>query len=135
MRERKIANKEAYKLIIPKMIIRIILGICFIIFWNKFVNVSTNYRLLEKGLFFVGIYLLVMAWFNYLRLDGIAFKRNKRKEKKESLKKGLGDYLEEEASKIEVDQEDQREDLLLTALANIGTALIFLIPAILLAYS
>jgi hypothetical protein len=120
---------------IYKIASRAFLGITFSLLWNYFINENETYIMAEKTFFFVGVVLLTMAWFNYLKLDGISIgmarKGNKGKDKSGHQSKNIIDFLEEEVTSDELDEEDE---ILSAIIANIFTGICFLIPSIIAIY-
>lgn len=125
---------EIKLVILNKVITRVVLGTLFIFTWNKFVSNGTNFRILEKNLFFVGVFLFAMAWFNYLRLDGVGISTRKAGKNRKKNHKGLAEFLEEEAKSHNSDTEDYVADGIAALIANIGSGILFVIPALILGY-
>ena len=90
---------------IYKITSRAFLGITFSLLWNHFTNKNETYIMVEKAFFFVGVVLLTMAWFSYLKLDGISIgmarKGNKGKDKSGHQSKNIIDFLEEDVTSDE----------------------------------
>ncbi|WP_353097461.1 hypothetical protein [Tissierella praeacuta] len=118
---------------IYKIILRVFLGVTFSLLWNHFINKNKIHIMVEKSFFFVGTVLLTMAWFNYLKLDGISITRkgNKGKDKSGRQSKNIIDFLEEEVTNDELEEDDE---LLSAIIANILTGICFLTPSIIAIY-
>ncbi len=120
---------------IYKITSRAFLGITFSLLWNHFTNKNETYIMVEKAFFFVGVVLLTMAWFSYLKLDGISIgmarKSNKRKDKSGHQSKNIIDFLEEDVTSDELEEDDE---ILSAMIANIFTGICFLIPSIIAIY-
>lgn len=120
---------------IYKVISRIFLGVTFSLLWNHFINKNQIYIMGERPFFLVGVILLAMAWFNYLKLDGISItmvrKDNKRKDVSKYQSRKLIDILEEEVISYELEKEDE---ILSAIIANVLTGICFLIPSIIIMY-
>ncbi|WP_143598554.1 hypothetical protein [Tissierella sp. P1] len=120
---------------IYKITSRAFLGITFSLLWNHFTNKNETYIMVEKAFFFVGVVLLTMAWFSYLKLDGISIgmarKGNKGKDKSGHQSKSIIDFLEEDVTSDELEEEDE---ILSAMIANIFTGICFLIPSIIAIY-
>ena len=70
---------------IYKIVTRVFLGTTFALLWNFLISKNQTYIMAERSFFFVGVVLLAMAWFNYLRLDGfsvIKIKKDKKRKNK-----------------------------------------------------
>lgn len=120
---------------IYKITSRAFLGITFSLLWNHFTNKNETYIMVEKAFFFVGVVLLTMAWFSYLKLDGISIgmarKSNKGKDKSGHQSKNIIDFLEENVTSDEIEEDDE---ILSAMIANIFTGICFLIPSIIAIY-
>ena len=120
---------------IYKITSRAFLGITFSLLWNHFTNKNETYIMVEKAFCFVGVVLLTMAWFSYLKLDGISIgmarKGNKGKDKSGHQSKSIIDFLEEDVTSDELEEEDE---ILSAMIANIFTGICFLIPSIIAIY-
>lgn len=118
---------------IYKIISRIFLGVTFSLFWNHFINKNETHIMVEKAFFFVGVVLLTMAWFNYIKLDGVSMTRigNRGKDKTGHKSKNIIDFLEEEVTSDELEECDE---LLSAIIANILTGICFLTLSIIAIY-
>lgn len=120
---------------IHKITSRGFLGIAFSLLWKYFINKNETYLMDEKAFFFAGAVLLTMAWFNYLKLDGISIgmarKGNKGKDKSGHQSKNIIDFLQEDVASGELEEEDE---ILSAIIANIFTGICFLIPSIIVMY-
>jgi hypothetical protein len=121
---------------IYKITSRAFLGITFSLLWNHFINENETYIMAEKAFFLVGAVLLTMAWFNYLKLDGISIgmaarKGNKGKDESGHQSKNIIDFLEEDVTSDELEED---EEILSAIIANIFTGICFLISSIIAIY-
>ncbi|WP_313758757.1 hypothetical protein [Tissierella sp.] len=120
---------------IYKIISRAFLGITLSLLWNHFINECETYIMVEKVFFFIGVVLLTMAWFNYLKLDGVsvgmARKSREGKDKSSYQSKNIIGFLEGEVTSDELEEKDE---VLSAIIANILTGICFLIPSIIVMY-
>lgn len=118
---------------IYKIILRAFLGVAFSLLWNHFINKNETHIMVEKAFFFVGVVLLTMAWFNYIKLDGVSMTRigNKGKDKSGYQSKNIIDFLEKEVTSDELEEGDE---LLSAIIANILTGICFLTFSIITIY-
>ncbi|WP_312668164.1 hypothetical protein [Tissierella praeacuta] len=118
---------------IYKIISRAFLGITLSLLWNHFINEGETYIMVEKVFFFIGVVLLTMAWFNYLKLDGVSIgmvrKSRQEKDKSSYKPKNIIDFLEGEVTSDELEEKDE---VLSALIANILTGICFLIPSIII---
>lgn len=113
-----------------KVIARIILGGIFSIIWILFLKKKVTYRkfsyIVGEPIFFTGAILLTLAWFNYLKLDGISLGWKKREDQAKNSKGPILDLEEKSAILAEAD------DSLASFWANATTGLAFLLGALLI---
>lgn len=113
-----------------KAIARIILGGIFSIIWILFLKKKVTYRkfsyIVGEPIFFTGAILLTLAWFNYLKLDGISLGWKKRGDQAKNSKGSILDLEEKSAILAEAD------DSLASFWANATTGLAFLLGALLI---
>lgn len=68
---RKIYKKYMIRPIIYKAFPRIIIGMLVAGLWNRFVNANQWRDMLGDAFMLVGIFFVALAWFSFLRLDGM----------------------------------------------------------------
>ena len=56
-------------LILQKCIIKIVIGLILSFLWAQYLRVSTAMTMAEFPMIFLGAFYLMLAWFNYLKLD------------------------------------------------------------------
>lgn len=85
--------------IIYKTIVRFAAGLCLSLLWNRYLNVNKLFSITEYAFFAVGFVLLVMAWVNYLKLDGMRIhymgENRKQKKKKNHSTSAMIDFTDE----------------------------------------
>ncbi len=59
-------------LILQKCIIKIVIGLILSFLWAQYLRVSTAMTMAEFPMIFLGAFYLMLAWFNYLKLDGVS---------------------------------------------------------------
>ena len=59
------------KPIFYKSFYKFVLAMVPILLWDRFVNVKKYYSILDTGFFIAGVFYLMLAWMNYLKLDGM----------------------------------------------------------------
>jgi hypothetical protein len=120
---------------IYKIVTRVFLGTTFALLWNFLISKNQTYIMAERSFFFVGVVLLAMAWFNYLRLDGFSVikikKDKKRKNKPEHQSKSTIDFVDEEVTIHELEKKDE---IITAMIANAFTGLCFLIPSAIISF-
>ena len=118
--------------IISKVLTKFAIGLILSILWDRFINASAQFMMVKHVFFFFGLIYLGLAWFNFLKMDGMKFhylnedrhKDNKPKHKQ----KAMVDFTDEDRD--DIDSFDSDEKLLAAFLSNIITGLFFMIPCL-----
>lgn len=110
--------------------ISIALVLCLL--WDRFINRDQYYSLVEFAFFVVGIFFLALAWFQYLRLDGLRFhhlleEKKEKKKKKQHFTKDIIDFADEKI--ISFSELSDEERVVCRFLGDLLCAALFLIPA------
>ena len=117
---RKRYQRHMLRPIIYMTFTRAILGLTAALLWNEFVNIESVLPMRTFAFLFLGVFLLVMGWLSYLRLDGIkvpAFDKQlfewKRKPKR--TYGDMSDYVSENVVSFEELEEDEKNACRLAA--------------------
>ena len=135
-RIKQMYHKYMIRPIIYQCISRLVIVITLGMVWVKFVNQRENATLI--GYFFpiAGFLLLAIAWFRYLRLDGVtitAVKKEKKPKKRFAFKTMIDHTREDVISFSGMDDRDRMACMLLVNLIDgLLLLLIWLISEILL---
>lgn len=122
-------------LIIQKCIIKILIGLILSFLWAKYLRLSTVMTMAEFPMIFLGAFYLMLAWFNYLKLDGVSIIpghiKQKPLPKSKAKTKQMMDYIDTE---IQDDPEIkpiqlQQAKLISNVICGIG----FVIPSAIMA--
>ena len=118
--------------ILYKIITRFGIGLILAILWDRFLNVKNLFSMSDYAFFTVGFFFLALAWFNYLKIDGLKIKHvnmnePKKKESKHKIKT-MTDYTQEEPESMYVI--DEKEELIIVFSSNLATGLCFIIFSI-----
>ena len=66
----KLLQPHLARPILYSVFLKLALGLCCVLLWDRFVNSGNAVPApLSQGFFFAGIYLLVWTWFQYLAFD------------------------------------------------------------------
>ena len=107
--------------IVYKCVSRAALAVTALLLWNRFFGKSSHLALLGDGCFSAGIFFLCMAWFSYLRLDGVRinrlFDKVQRKKKPRRGNSDIVDFADEHI--VSFDEIDDRERSLCSLAANL----------------
>ena len=137
---RKIYKKYMIRPIIYKAFPRIIIGMLVAGLWNRFVNANQWLDMLGDAFMLVGIFFVALAWFSFLRLDGMdnpftkllsVFVDPKKKKARMASRttRHMVDYADEELTEYE-DLSDEEQAACKLA-ANGLAALFFIVPSLL----
>ncbi len=114
--------------------VRGILGLTAALLWNEFVGVRSALPMRAFAFLFLGVFLLVMGWMAYLRLDGLKMPVLDRRlfEWTRKPKRTYGDmidHVQEDVVSFD-DLEDEEKDFCRLA-ANVACGVLFLVLSLL----
>lgn len=120
--------------IIYKAVTRFSIGLCVALLWDRFVNVQKYYSMTESCFFVVGLYLLLMAWLCYLRLDGVnphfdVLFRKMPHNRKRHRSRDIVDFVDEKI--VAFDELGDEEQIVATLGSNLLAGLCFLVLSLL----
>lgn len=108
------------------------IALALVLVWSRFVpSVLSGAR---DGCLAAGVIFLMMAWFTYLKLDGMMVhhlmedKRKPKKKAKRRLRGDIADYVDEHI--VSFDELDEREQPACRLAANLIGAALFLIVSL-----
>lgn len=100
--------------------------------WDRFINVDGVFFVVRDAFLVAGIFFLMLAWFQYLRLDGLkvskASSEDKKKKRKRHITKDIVDFADEKIISFAELEDEERIVCRLTG--DMLCALLFLIPAL-----
>ena len=119
--------------IIYKLIVRLVIGLVLALLWNRYLNTQKLYSIVEYAFFVLGIVFFAVAWFNYLKLDGMKIHHLNENQKKEKKKKHILkfpiDFSDDMPSPA--DSLDPRDDAIATLISNAAAGICFALPSVL----
>lgn len=123
-------NLKTYMLkpLIYKIITRISIGLAIALLWSRFINTNKSFSIIKDSFFFLGVYFLGMAWFNYLKLDGFKISLPKKKSKSKNNINFNIFFREEKLESVDVLEED--EETLLALISNLLIGVFFILFSI-----
>jgi hypothetical protein len=131
---RKNLKRYMFRPIIYKILAYFPTALVFVLLWNRFVN-TAMYFPMSYAFTIVGLFFLALAWFNFLRLDGIKLPLRQLFSIARPPKRSLGalndmsDYLDEEVISFAELTVEERETCRL--LANTTCGVTFLVLSLL----
>ena len=120
-----------------KILSRSVIGFAAALLWNRFIDTAGRFSVYHHVFPIIAAIFAAMAWFSYLSLDGVTFPRFlKLSPKKQNSKRRTGDisdFTDEEIAPYEALDPD--EQTLCRLAANAVCAVLFLLPALISAFS
>ena len=125
--------------IIYKTLTRVLIGLIVALLWNR-INNDGYFSMFEHAFFIMGMFWACMAWFNYLKLDGMKLhylgeegreqRRQERLEKRRARHKTreMADFLEEEPTYS--DSLERTEKTAASLAANLLAGFCLIIPSV-----
>lgn len=130
----KIYRPYMMRPIVYKAFARFVVGLLPVLLWDRFINKADLMSAGEHGFFIIGFFLLAMAWFNYLRLDGLGIhhlaEREPKPKKKNHWHRDIVDFADEKIISFGELESDERT--LCKLIANIFVGAVFVVLSILL---
>lgn len=104
------------------------LALCLV--WNRWFNQKHHYGLVESAFFVAAVLFFMLAWFQYLRLDGVSISlpRKKKEGKKKHITRDIVDFADEKIISFAELEEDERTVCRL--LGNLICGACYLIPSL-----
>ena len=110
---------------------KISIALVLSLLWNRFINREGYFNVVRDAFLVVGIFFLLLAWIQYLRMDGVRVTRvsdESKKKKKRHVTKDIVDYADEKI--ISFGELDDDEQLVCRLVGDVLCGLLFLIPAL-----
>lgn len=98
--------------------------------WDRFINVDGIFAMVRDAFLVVGIFFVMLAWFQYLRLDGLKLSKasSENKKKKRHITKDIVDFADEKI--ISFAELDDEERLVCRLLGDVVCGILFLVPSL-----
>lgn len=81
--------------ILYKCVTRAALAVTALLLWDRYVNTAGRFSLLRDGCVVAGILFFCLAWFSYLRLDGVMVHHMfEERKKKKPVRRGYTDIVD-----------------------------------------
>ncbi|MCD8018537.1 MAG: hypothetical protein LUF92_02810 [Clostridiales bacterium] len=131
---RKIRNIFQPYMIRPMIyqcVTRYLTAMVVILLWNRFINGNQVYSVVRDGFFVVGLFFFALAWFQYLKMDGMTVHHlleGRHKTKKRHSSKDIADFVDEKI--IPFDELEEDEKTVCRFLNHIICGLLYLVPAL-----
>ncbi|MBO5335950.1 MAG: hypothetical protein J6A94_02315 [Lachnospiraceae bacterium] len=109
---------------------KISIALVLALLWNRFINLEKVFSVVRDAFLVVGVFFFMLAWFQYLRLDGMKVDHTAKsdKKKKRHVTKDIVDYADEKI--ISFAELDDDERMFCRLLGDVVCGLLFLIPAL-----
>ena len=115
--------------IIYKSVTKISIALAAVMLWNRWIN-KEALMTLGDGFFAVGLMVMLLAWFSYLKLDGIRvpLQPEKKEKKKRHRMYDIIDFADEEV--ISFDELETNEQDACKLASSLITGVLFLVVAL-----
>ena len=111
---------------------KISIALALALLWNRFINVEGVFSMVRDAFLVAGVFFFMLAWFQYLRMDGLKMSRvsdeEKKKKKKRHISKDIVDYADEKIISFSELEDDER--MVCRLISDVVCGLLFLIPAL-----
>lgn len=115
---------------------RFVIGLVPALVWERFIKSNPMLSVVEYAFLVVGMVLLMMAWFNYLSLDGVRIHHLLEKEPKPKRKKhhrrDIVDFVDEKI--ISFEELSYEEQKLCNLISNLTAGSVFIILSLIDTY-
>lgn len=127
-----IYRKYMFRPTLYKTVTKLLVSIVLVLLWDRYLN-TAGFPVAQYGCFCVGGIVVLLAWFEYLRLDGMMVHHlndDIRKRKKERHRsKDIADFVNEKV--ISYSELEPEERSLCRLLSDLFCGVLLLIPGIL----
>lgn len=122
-----------FRPIIYQAFTKSVIGILICFLWDRFVNGDHLRNIYEQAFFTMGVLFLILAWIQYLRMDGVKIhhlfeNRKNKKKSKHHWQRDIIDYADEKI--ISFEQLEEEEKTICRFLSNLICVFIFFIPCL-----
>lgn len=110
---------------------KISIAVVLALLWDRFINREGYFNVVRDAFLVVGIFFFLLAWIQYLRMDGVKVTRTSgesKRKKKRHVTKDIVDYADEKI--ISFSELDEEEQLVCRLVGDVLCAFLFLIPAL-----
>jgi hypothetical protein len=118
---------------IYQCVTKISIALVLTLLWNQFINKDALFSMIRDAFFVVGILFFMLAWFQYLRLDGVRIHHlleghERPKKKKRHKIMDIVDFADEKI--ISFDELDEDEKNVCRLLGDLICGIIFTVLAL-----
>lgn len=110
---------------------KISVALVLALLWDRYINLNGIFSVVRDAFLVVGIFFFMLAWFQYLRLDGLKITRTSTEDtgkKKSHITKDIVDFADEKI--ISFAELEPEERIVCRLLGDVLCGLLFLIPAL-----
>lgn len=130
---KKIINTYQSYMVRPMLyqcVTKISIALVLTLLWDRFINREGYFELVRDAFLVAGMFFFLLAWIQYLRVDGVKVTRpsGESKKKKRHVTKDIVDYADEKI--ISFGELDDDEQLVCRLVGDVVCGLVFLIPAL-----
>lgn len=132
---RKLWRRELLRPTLYRSVTKLAVALTLVLLWKRFAGRNGTLAALGDGFFIAGVVLLALAWFSYLRLDGVdppRIETHEKPRKKRHWSADIADFTDEHI--IAWDELEDRERSLCALLSSALCALVLLLAGLVLAF-
>lgn len=123
---------EMTRIVLYKAIRKAACALAAVLLWDRFLN-HGHLQVVRDGFLVAAVFLLVLAWFSYLKLDGVTihhlFEERKKKRPIRHATRDIVDFVDEHI--VDYDELEPDERTLCQLLSSLAAGILFLVPALL----
>ena len=118
---------------IYKCVTKISIAFTASLLWERYIGKCGMRGMVEQAFFVAGFYFVVLAWMEYLKMDGVKVhflleERQKKKKPKRHSQADIADFADEKVISFEELEEDER--IVCKFLSDIICFAVFMVPSI-----
>ncbi len=125
----KLYKSYMMKPIIYKSITKTSIALAAVLLWNEWIN-KEGFKSLGNGFFTVGLMVMLLSWFSYLKLDGIRLPQQPEKQEKKKKQRmyDIIDFVDEKVISFDDLERDEQEVCKLSS--SLITGVLFLVVSL-----
>ncbi len=124
-------KKYMIRPIVYQWLVKCLITVVVALLWNTFLNKAQMLSVVRDAFFVFGFIWLMLAWFQYLKLDGFSFRhfmeeRKNKGKKKNHWKKDIADFTDEEIVSFRDLDDDEKAGVRLASNIILGVVLLII---------
>lgn len=122
-------SAEMIRPAIYRSVLRGSIALAAALLWDRYVNIAGFLSMRRDAFLVVGAFFLVLAWFAYLKLDGVQMLKGREKQKKRKpLRHSYGDLVDfADEHIVSFDELDEDQQTICSLLSDLFLGILFLV--------